>query len=83
MGMNEGSRLILLGFLLLVSFLFILLLGPLALILIPVGLIVAGTVLLILGGDDTEGAPERVNCADCGAPNETDADECSYCGEPL
>jgi hypothetical protein len=81
--MDEGSRLILLGFLILTAFMLLLLLGPLAVILVPVGLIVAGVALLLTGESDDEDAPERVNCADCGAPNPTDAVECSYCGASL
>lgn len=79
---SSGSRLVLLGFLLLTAMMLILVLGPLGMVLVPLGLILAGFVLMLLGDHD-DGAPERVNCADCGAPNVIDADECSYCGAPL
>lgn len=79
---SSGSRLILLGFLLLTALLLVLVLGPLGMVLVPLGLILAGFVMM-LREDDEGGPTERVNCADCGSPNATDAEECSYCGTPL
>lgn len=39
----------------------------------------------IRGGDDTgsESRVRRVNCPDCGAPNDPDDDECEYCEASL
>lgn len=78
---STGSKLILLGFLLLAAIMLIVVLGPLGLLLVPLALIVIGFVLLMTDSDD--GIPERVNCADCGAPSPADADVCDYCGAPL
>lgn len=83
MGLSTGSRLIALGFFVFVLFMLADLLGPVVALLVPLGLVVAGFVMLATSEDDAGGGPERVNCADCGAPNATDADECSYCGAPL
>jgi len=82
MSMNTGSKLILVGFLALVAIMFVVVLGPIAIILAPFVLIVAGVVMLVTG-DGADGAPDRVNCADCGAPSAADAEECSYCGTAL
>lgn len=82
MGTSTGSRLVLLGFLLLTALMLALVLGPLGLLLVPLGLIVVGLWLVTAGSDDDD-RPDRVNCTDCGSPNPTDADDCGYCGAPL
>lgn len=78
--MQSGSQLILIGLLLLTGAVLLILLGPLVLIIVPILLIVVGFVMLTTESDSP---PPRVNCADCGAPNEPDDDECHYCGAPL
>jgi len=40
-------------------------------------------VLIMQSLNDTDEPPARINCADCGAPNELDRDQCKYCDSSL
>ncbi|QDX39927.1 zinc ribbon domain-containing protein [Salarchaeum sp. JOR-1] len=51
----------------------------------PLGPLVVGLLALAVsvtrgGGDD---AVNRVNCPNCGAPNDADADTCEYCDHAI
>lgn len=81
MGMSTGSRLVGLGLLLAGFYLAVLVFGPLAFLLIPVGLIIAGGVVMLRSEETTP--PDRSNCPACGAPNDPDADTCRHCGATM
>lgn len=73
-----GGPLIIVG---LYALAFALAIGPLGWFVLGF-LVVAGIAtgkIWVEGGD----AVERTNCAECGAPNPTDAESCEYCGAAL
>lgn len=78
--MQRGSQLIILGFIILGSFLIAQVFGPFWLGLLSLLFTVAGFVTLASGSEAT---PRPTNCVSCGAPNPQDADQCEYCGSPL
>ncbi|RZV06535.1 hypothetical protein SAMN05192552_10344 [Natrinema hispanicum] len=54
--------------------------GPLGLFLF---VYLALLVMVIQSWDDTDESPARINCSQCGAPNELDRDQCKHCNSSL
>lgn len=80
--MGTGSKIMfytLLSVVVLFGLLLIFAAGPLGWGLLVVGLLIAGFVRLATGTDETAESPDRINCRNCGAPNEPTAENCQYC----
>ncbi len=71
---------VLVGFPVLLIALFLLSLGPLGLFVFVFFVLI---VMAILTWNDGDEPPARVNCSECGAPNETDSTHCKHCNALL
>lgn len=62
---------------------FFIALGPVGWLLTGVSIVVVGVVIAAKADDDTDEAPAKTNCPECGSRVHADAPTCDYCGHTL